>query len=420
MSVRLPSLRLWIQSTSLLVFFAGFVLFFVTSFSVLGSEHYKSHEFLILRIRQGLRRGDLKLPLNSPLGFRAELVEGGQGFEPIIINDSERRYWLQSSSPLPQVGPDSFLLVSQDISLIEEHHQHVYQFTLIIAALIILFSALLLRVVLWRGLTKPLCDLSSELDRLEADTLGSRLIDSELQPVELKPFVHSLNQLQERLASSWRRERCFVDGVAHELRTPITVLSTNSQLLLPDISDESKSTVQLLISESQRLGDLLSVMLDFARVDAGRIVLSPNLFDPELLCVDAFERLQCLSPDRIRLCEPVDKVFPKILVDDQRFHQCMAALVENALRYTHGYVDLSLTITRDYVVFHVIDCGSGIPAEEREFVVTRFARGSTSIGTRGSGIGLAVVHEFMLLMDGNLSICDSSQGGADVKLMFNF
>jgi len=53
-------------------------------------------------------------------------------------------------------------------------------------------------------------------------------------------------------------------------------------------------------------------------------------------------------------------------------------------------------------------------------VVTRFARGSTSIGTRGSGIGLAVVHEFMLLMDGNLSICDSLQGGADIKLMFSF
>ena len=98
----------------------------------------------------------------------------------------------------------------------------------------------------------------------------------------------------------------------------------------------------------------------------------------------------------------------------------MAALVETAWRYTHGYVDLSLTITRDHVVFHVIDCGSGIPAEEREFVVPRFARGSTSIGTRGCGIGLAVVHEFMLLMDGNLSICDSLQGGADIKLMFNF
>ena len=47
--------------------------------------------------------------------------------------------------------------------------------------------------------------------------------------------------------------------------------------------------MQLLLSESQRLADLLSVMLDFARVDAGRIVLSPDLFDPELLCVEAFE-----------------------------------------------------------------------------------------------------------------------------------
>ena len=79
-----------------------------------------------------------------------------------------------------------------------------------------------------------------------------------------------------------------------------------------------------------------------------------------------------------------------------------------------------MTIAEDHVVFHVLDYGSGIPEGEREVVVTRFARGTTSIGTRGSGIGLAVVHEFMLLMGGRLSICDSLQGGADIRLMFNF
>ena len=97
----------------------------------------------------------------------------------------------------------------------------------------------------------------------------------------------------------------------------------------------------------------------------------------------------------------------------------MAALVENSLRYSDGFVDLFLSISSNHVIFHVSDSGPGIPEEEREFLVKRFARGSTSIGTRGSGIGLAVVHEFMLLMNGSLGICDSLQGGADVRLIFN-
>ena len=419
MDNRLSSLRSWIQSTTLLVIFGSFTILIAAGHVLLKSEAMAVHESLASRLRRELALGTLELPLHSPLGFRAKLIKNTKSTAR-KFTELDDRVWIESVSSLPEVGAGSSLLIVQDVTEIEMHHQELLELFLIVACLTVLFSALLLRVVLWRGLTLPLSGLIKEMDVLEADSLGKNILDPELQPVEFKTIVHSFNHLQERLASSWRRERCFVDGVAHELRTPITVLSTNSQRLLSDVSDESKSTVQLLISESQRLGDLLSVMLDFARVDAGRIVLSLNLFDPELLCVDAFERLQCLSPDRIRLCEPPDKVFPTILVDDQRFHQCMAALVENALRYTHGYVDLSLTIANDHVVFHVIDSGSGIPEGEREFVVTRFARGSTSIGTRGSGIGLAVVHEFMLLMGGHLVICDSLQGGADIRLMFNF
>ena len=408
------------QSTCLLVFFAGYVVLFVFGRSVLNDGYVENHKEFVSKTRGDLLLGGRELLPGSLAKTNINLLKDGAVSEPVTYRDEDGRVWIRSVSPFRLEGADIFLDIAQDVTSVYMHHQKFFAFMIFAGAISVFCSAILFRIILWRGLSMPLSILAGQIDELEFDSLGLKSIDNDLHPAEFKRIIQSFNALQARLASSWHRERCFVDGVAHELRTPITVLSTNSQLLLSDISDESKSTVQLLISESQRLGDLLSVMLDFARVDAGRIVLSPNLFDPELLCVDAFERLQCLSPDRIRLCEPVDKVFPKILVDDQRFHQCMAALVENALRYTHGYVDLSLTITRDHVVFHVIDCGSGIPAEEREFVVTRFARGTTSIGTRGSGIGLAVVHEFMSLMSGRLSICDSLQGGADIKLIFSF
>ena len=408
------------QSTCLLAFFAGYVVLFVFSRSVLNDEFVENHQEFVSKTRGDLLRGGRELLPVSSAKTNINLLKDGVISEPVIYRDQDKRVWIRSVSPFRLEGADIFLDIAQDVTSVYMHHQKFFAFMIFAGAISVFCSAILFRIILWRGLSMPLSILAGQIDELELDSLGLKSIDNDLHPAEFKHIIQSFNALQARLASSWHRERCFVDGVAHELRTPITILSTNSQRLLADVSDESKPAVQLLLLESQRLADLLSVMLDFARVDAGRIVLSPDLFDPELLCVEAFERLQCLSPDRIRLCEPVDKVFPKIFVDEKRFHQCMAALVENALRYTHGYVDLSLTIAEDHVVFHVLDYGSGIPEGEREVVVTRFARGTTSIGTRGSGIGLAVVHEFMLLMGGRLSICDSLQGGADIRLMFNF
>ena len=86
-------------------------------------------------------------------------------------------------------------------------------------------------------------------------------------PSELQPIVEAFNQLQARLAEAWQRERRFVDGVAHELRTPITVISSHAQRLQAEASQESQAKlVALIAAEAERLGELVAVMLDFARV----------------------------------------------------------------------------------------------------------------------------------------------------------
>ncbi|AII50040.1 hypothetical protein KR52_12985 [Synechococcus sp. KORDI-52] len=282
----------------------------------------------------------------------------------------------------------------------------------------VLVAALLLRLVIWRGLVIPLNDLSREMDCVEADSLGSRLIDLKLHPSEFQHIVHAFNDLQSRLSSSWQRERQFVDGVAHELRTPITVLTSSAERLLEEAPCSTQSSIDLILAESHRLADLLNVMLDFARVDAGRLALSIELIDPELFQIHAFERLQGLSPHRIRLAAPTQTVVPMIHADEQRLHQCLAALVENALRYSSGFVDMALSIHHEYVVFHVIDQGKGIPEKERDNVLQRFVRGTTSIGTRGSGMGLAIVNDLMMLMNGMLVIDNVQAGGGDVQLKF--
>ena len=174
----------------------------------------------------------------------------------------------------------------------------------------------------------------------------------------------------------------------------------------------------LIAAEAERLGELVTVMLDLARSDAGRLTLELEHLDPELVVLDAHERLVAMAPDRLRLAPPLEAEFCRINADAERVQQCLAALVDNALRYSPGIVQLALSASGDGVSLHVTDQGPGIPEAERAQVLERFVRGSTAIGTRGSGIGLATVSLLMEAMQGELRIGDAPEGGADMQLRF--
>jgi len=128
--------------------------------------------------------------------------------------------------------------------------------------------------------------------------------------------------------------------------------------------------------------------------------------------------LSSLAPDRLQLAMPSSTVLPPIQVDQDRLQQCLASLVDNALIYGEGLIQLWAESIGGHVVLHVQDHGPGIPAAEREKVMQRFQRGTTATGTRGSGLGLALVQQLVALMNGELRISDAAAGGADLQLWF--
>ena len=322
-------------------------------------------------------------------------------------------------SVLPSLVASNVLLeVRQNITTSLQSQRRDQLLLIAAAGMSLLLVSSLFRVVLWRGLIKPLQSLAGDLSRLSVDSLGQRTLDPVGQSQELQPIVEAFNQLQSRLAEAWPRERRFVDGVAHELRTPITVISGLAESLQLDVSEESQAKLALIAAEAERLGELVTVMLDLARSDAGRLKLELDTLDPELVVLNVYERLQALAPNRLRLAPSLDAEIPRIMADAERLQQCLAALVDNALRYSAGAVHLAASALDDSVILHVRDQGPGILEEERAQVLERFVRGSTSIGTRGSGIGLATVKLLIAAMQGELLIGDAPEGGADLQLRF--
>ena len=398
---------------------AGYSLLFAVSRGFVESERLDRHQLLVAALSDGLRDGRVTLPLPPGLGVKAEWIKTRLVDPPQTIRSADGRVWLISRTPLDSPSQQASVLeVRQDITASVARSQRDLLLLIAVAGGSVLFTSALLRLVIWRGLIQPLRGFTHELEQLEADSLGTHVLSPAEHPSEFRSIVEAFNQLQTRLAEAWQRERRFVDGVAHELRTPITVISSHAQRLQAAPSLNSPAEVALIAAEAKRLGELISVMLDFARVDAGRLAFAVVELDPEALLVQAFERLQGLVPDRLRLAPPVQDDLPLIHADADRVHQCLAALVENALRYAEGSVQLGVSAPPTAVMLHVRDQGPGIPIAERDHVLERFVRGSTASGTQGSGIGLSIVHDLMRVMQGKLLIGDAPGGGADMQLRF--
>lgn len=415
----LPSLRVWLQSTSLLAVVAGYTALFAFGSSLAEAERSERHQRLVAQISNGLSTGELSLPLPRGFGVQAALVPGDSREASPTLSLIDGSHWLTSRTPLPSLAASKAQLeVRQNITASAQSQRRDQLLLIAAAGLSLLLVSLLFRLVLWRGLIKPLQSLAADLSRLSADSLGQCTLDPVGQSQELQPIVTAFNQLQARLAEAWQRERRFVDGVAHELRTPITVISGHAQSLQAEVSEASQAKLALIAADAARLGELVTVMLDLARSDAGRLNLELETLDPELVVLDAYERLQALAPNRLRLAPSSDAEIPCITADAERLQQCLAALVDNALRYSAGSVQLAVSASDASVILHVLDQGPGIPEGERAQVLERFVRGSTSIGTRGSGIGLATVKLLMEVMQGELLIGDAPGGGADMQLRF--
>ena len=398
---------------------AGYSLLFAVSRGFVESERLDRHQQLVALLAEGLRDRRLALPLPQGLGVEARWTKTGFADPAQIIRSPDGRVWLISRTRSPAQSLESPLLeVRQDITASVERSNRDLRLLIAFAGASLLFTSLLLRLVIWRGLIQPLRGFTRELERLEADSLGSQILDTAKQPRELLPIVDAFNQLQARLADAWKQERRFVDGVAHELRTPITVISSHAQRLQAVSSQNSPASVALIATEAKRLGQLITVMLDFARVDSGRLALVVDDLDPESMLMEAFERLEGLSPDRLQLAPSVEGNLPRIRADADRLHQCLAALVDNALRYADGYVQLGVSASPMAVTLHVRDQGPGIPFSERDQVMERFVRGSTSSGSQGSGLGLAIVNDLMRAMRAELVIEQTPGGGTDVQLRF--
>jgi len=204
----------------------------------------------------------------------------------------------------------------------------------------------------------------------------------------------------------------FLSYVSHEFRAPLSAIRSISRLLLDrmdgPLTDEQAKQVQLVLKCAEELTEMVDDQLDLAKVEAGRITISPAWFD----MVDLFAALRGIFRP-IVLREDVKLVFEeptevlRLYTDDKKLAQILRNFISNALKFTpRGEVRVSARGEGEFVLFQVSDTGIGIPADQLGTVFQDYIQVDSPLqkGLRGTGLGLAVCKRFAELLEGSVGV----------------
>ncbi|WP_310399193.1 HAMP domain-containing sensor histidine kinase [Nocardia kruczakiae] len=258
------------------------------------------------------------------------------------------------------------------------------------------------------GITTPLREMTAAAQRMAHGDYTSRVRASSRD--EVGQLAEAFNRMATDLAAADRQRRELIANVSHELRTPITALHAVLENLVDGVSEPDPKTLETALAQTERLGRLVSELLDLSSIEAGAIPLDREQFDiaPTVATVTAEAEVMTAALGRgIHFRSTIDPATATVYADRARLHQVLLNLLDNAARHgpAGGEVRLLAHTAGEHLVIDVEDDGPGIPPAQRERIFDRFTRGgSTDDG--GTGLGLAIARWVVDLHHGSIAVAD--------------
>ena len=302
----------------------------------------------------------------------------------------------------------------------EQYLQRTNQ-ALFFAALISMVIALFLAVFFSRTLTRPLRELTSAIRNMAKGELEQKV------PIrskdELGELAESFNQMSSDLARSNQARRQMTADIAHDLRTPLTVIGGYIEALRDGVLQPSPQRFESLYNEVGHLQRLVQDLRTLSLADAGELALNRQSINPG----DLLERIEAIYQHAavaksIQLVLENSKDLPNIFVDEDRMVQVLGNLVINAIRYTPegGQVTLASRLSNEGVQLSIKDNGEGIPQEAQPYIFDRFYRGDHARADENgeTGLGLAIARSIVIAHGGNIRV--ESELGAGSEFIITF
>lgn len=237
---------------------------------------------------------------------------------------------------------------------------------------------------------------------------------------EIGDLMDSINAMAAELALSENAKNDFISSVSHELRTPLTAIKGWSEtVLMCGASDEAmmKRGLGIIINETERLSGLVEQLLDFSRMQSGRMVMNFQMLDIVAEIDDVvfmFTEKAKNEGKKLTFYEPEEAI--PVMGDRDRLKQVIIIVIDNAMKYSEpgGEIYIYTSVTDDQMTIGVRDHGCGIPADQLPKVKQKFYKANTDKG--GFGIGLAVADEIITKHNGEFNIESVEGDGTNVTI----
>jgi signal transduction histidine kinase len=236
---------------------------------------------------------------------------------------------------------------------------------------------------------------------------------------EIARLGQTLNEMLRRLGDALAHERRFVADASHELRTPLAILKMELELALERgrSPEELVAALESAAEETDRLTQLAEDLLVIAQSDHGRVAIAIEQVDLATVLEGVGSRFSRRIAESGRALAIVVEPDLSARLDRLRVEQALGNLVENALRYGEGPIEISARRAEDRLELHVADHGPGFASEFAGRAFERFSRASSSDGQGGSGLGMAIVDSIARAHGGEAGLANRPNGGADVWMI---
>lgn len=303
---------------------------------------------------------------------------------------------------------------------IEERFLRTVRSATVLSALGATILALLLGSLLAFGLTRTLHELKDAALDIAQGKYGRQVTVRSRD--ELGELAQAFNQMSSQLERAIQARRQMTADIAHDLRSPLTVIQGYTEALSDGKLEGNEEVYQILHQETQHLSRLVDDLRLLSLADAGELPLALEAIEPKVLLERAQARFQIQSEQRqVQLSVEAPQHLPPIRVDSERMAQILDNLIQNALRYTSpgGKIWLRAALDNKQIVLQVSDNGSGIAEQDLPRIFDRFYRADSSRSQNGeSGLGLAIVKSLVEAQGGKITVESALGKGTTFAIYF--
>lgn len=294
---------------------------------------------------------------------------------------------------------------------------------LLISFFICIIIAYIVGNVFSNYIIKPVRKIIKSVKNISANNLHMRLPEVKGKD-EIAELIQTFNHMLTRLETSFETQNNFVSNASHELRTPLAIITSETELLLSkeSLSESEKGTIKTILSESEKLEQILTSLLGLAQTGFDGKKQNWQVIRIDELVLDVVDSVKKIDPESnisIDFSElPANEDLINVEGNVNLLRLAISNIVLNACKYSNNLpVSVKLTSENNKIIIVVTDKGIGIPQSELQHVFEPFFRASNTTDFEGHGIGLPLTLNIIRLHKGSIGILSEEKTGTEMRIL---